>query len=280
MSRGRIAVGATVVLAVGGAVVAATGFGSGAAPEESPQPAPSATAKVTRQTLVDTREENGSLGYGDKTAVSVRLQGTLTSVPTIGSVVQRGQTLCQVDNTPVVLLYGSLPAYRTLGVDMEGADVKQFEENLAALGYKGFTVDNKFSSATTTAVKKWQKALGLTETGVVDLGRVHYAPGAVRVDKAKANVGDEVRPGGELLEYTGSARVVTVDLDLADQTIAAKGAAVAVGLPGGKSVQGKVTSTATVVDEGSGPDAEPSTRLRVTVTPTTRRPSQASTRRR
>ncbi|GAA2977820.1 peptidoglycan-binding protein [Actinokineospora diospyrosa] len=267
MSKGRIAVGATVVLAVGGAVVAATGFGFGSPREEPPRASPSATAKVTRQTLVDTRKEKGSLGYGDKTAISGRLQGTVTGLPAVGSVVQRGHALCQVDNTPVVLLYGSLPAYRALSVGTEGADVKQFEENLAALGYKGFTVDDEYSSATATAVKKWQDALALAETGVVELGRVHYAPGSIRMDTAKTAVGDELRPGGELLEYTGSARVVTVDLDLADQAIAVKGTAVTVGLPGGKSLQGKVAATATVVDEGNGPDAQPSTELRVTITP-------------
>ncbi|WP_436497985.1 efflux RND transporter periplasmic adaptor subunit [Actinokineospora sp. HUAS TT18] len=268
--RTRWVAGVTVlVLAGGGAAAAATGFGfddkSGDdGKKESKAPS---TAKVGRQTLVDTEKHAGDLGYGDTATVSGKLNGTVTGLPATGSTVDRGQALYQVDNTPVVLMFGGLPAYRPLASGTEGADVKQFEQNLAALGYKGFTVDEKFSDATATAVKSWQEDLGLAETGVVDLGRVLYAPGAVRVEAHKLAVGDELRPGTALLTYTGLARVVTVSLDVADQRLAVKDAAVTVALPNGKSVAGKITAVTTVIEaaEGGMGGDEPTTKIEVTV---------------
>ena len=40
------------------------------------------------------------------------------------------------------------------------------EQNLAELGYTGFTVDDTYDSATAKAVSSWQADLGLPETGV------------------------------------------------------------------------------------------------------------------
>jgi multidrug efflux system membrane fusion protein len=249
---GRVAVGATAVLAIGAGVAAATGFGlpNGEAASPPHSDLPPATAKVTRQTLVDRQAETGDLGYGDAVAVSGRVQGTVTWLPAVDTVVKRGESLYKVDDGPVVLLYGTLPAYRALALNTKGADVKEFEQNLWALGYRGFTVDDTYSSSTVDAVKKWQKALGLVQTGTVDLGRVVYATGQVRVAEQKAATGDPA--SGAVLTYTGTARVVTVELDVADARLAAPGVAVTVKLPDGKTVPGQVTRTKTVIKPAEG----------------------------
>lgn len=142
---------------------------------------PAATDTVTRQTLVDRQSEDGLLGYGDSTSVPSGLQGTVTKLPAADSVIRRGQEVWRLDDKPVVLLYGSLPAYRTLAYESEGADVEQLEKNLCALGYRGFTVDEEFTANTRTAVKEWQEDLGLKESGTVEPRRGVVAPGAVRV---------------------------------------------------------------------------------------------------
>lgn len=267
---GRVLVTAVVVLAVGGAAVAATGSGFGLRGSDGGGATggglPPATAKVTRQTLVDIQAESGDLGYGDETSLTGRLTGTVTALPAPGSVIRRGSALYRLDNTPAVLLYGSLPAYRDLTPDTKGADVKQFEQNLYALGYRGFTVDEKYSARTTTAVKKWQKALGLPQTGTVALGRVVYAPGQVRVNALKAAVGDAVGgQGPALLTYTGTARVVTVELAVSDARLARAGAAVGLKLPNGKTTAGKIARTQTVIKPAEG-NSPATTKLKVLIT--------------
>ncbi|MEJ3744419.1 peptidoglycan-binding protein [Actinomycetes bacterium KLBMP 9797] len=265
---GRVVAVTAVVVATGAAVAAASGFGlpSGNASDEPERgAAPPATAPVTRQTLVDTQTESGELGYGDTTALTGRLSGTLTGLPVAGSTVTRGQSLYKVDNAPVVLLYGGLPAYRALTAGTEGPDVTQFEKNLSALGYDGFTVDDEYTSATAAAVEEWQEDLGLTGTGTVELGRVVYASGPVRVDSHETALGGQVGPGTTVFHTTGTSRVVTVELDVADQRLAKKGTAVTVTLPDGTRVAGKIAAVTTVIQPGEGQEPD-TTVIEVTVT--------------
>ncbi|TGB05686.1 peptidoglycan-binding protein [Streptomyces sp. MZ04] len=259
-AAGRAALVGAAVLAVGAGVVAATGIGfsSGDKAKAPHSTLPPATVKVTERTLLDTQTESGKLSYGDSTTLVGKLSGTVTSLPTPGSTIRKGQELYRVDNTPVVLMYGKLPTYRALTVGTEGADVKQFERNLWDLGYRGFTVDNEYTEATATAVKKWQKAIGLPEsarTGTVDLGHVAYVLDAVRVDTVTASLGDAAKPGDAVLTHTGTVRGATVELAVSDVRLAVKGAAVTVKLPDGKTVKGKITDTRSKVsdsDSGNG----------------------------
>ncbi|MEV0269988.1 peptidoglycan-binding domain-containing protein [Hamadaea sp. NPDC050747] len=254
-----------VLLAVGVAVVAAKGIGSG---PSTPSAAnlPPATATVTRQTLVDSQTMTGELGYGDPVQVNGKLPGTITALPAQGATVRRGQPIYRVDNLPVVLLYGALPAYRALAAGVKGPDVQQFEQNLYALGYRGFTVDGTFSASTTTAVKKWQKALGLPQTGTVDLGRIYYAAGPVRVNTQQAAIGDSTGPGLAVLTTTGSQKLVGVEVSVAEQRLAKVGSAVTLKLPDGKTAPGKIVRGRTVIKpaEGNNPAK---TVIRVSIAP-------------
>lgn len=270
MTRRFLRVGGVVVVtaaALAVAVTAATGFRldgrtPGDARDGRRTGLPPVTATVTKQTLVDSQTETGRLGYGTATTVGSRLSGTVTGLPPVGTTIKRGQAIYRLDNTPVVLLYGTLPAYRALSTGTEGPDVERLEQNLHALGYRGFTVDDDYSSATAEAVRQWQDDLGLPETGTVELGRVVYAPGPIRVDAHKATAGDAVQPGAAVLTRTGTARVVTVDLDVTEERLARKGAVVTVTLPGDRKVRGKITSTETVIDTGGD---EPKTKIEVTI---------------
>lgn len=119
-------------------------------------------------------------------------------------------------------------------------DVLQFETNLAALGYTGFTVDERFTDATVRAVKRWQKAFGLAETGTVGVGDVIYSAGKVRIGQPGARLGAAV--GEDTLTYTGTARKVVVNASAADAGWAVRGTVVGITLPDGKSVKGEVAS--------------------------------------
>jgi peptidoglycan hydrolase-like protein with peptidoglycan-binding domain len=257
-----IVVSGLVVLTVGGAAAAARGFGGRGQSATPRSTMPPATAKVTRTTLTETADVDGTLGYGSTTSVPGQGGGKLTWLPPTGSTVERGKLLYTVDDKPILLLYGTLPAYRALAPGTEGNDVRQFEENLAALGYKGFTVDDTYSAATATAVKRWQEDLGLTETGTVAAEAVVYAAGAIRVTEHKGNLGTPA--SGELLTYTGTTRQVSIDLELSKRSLAATGAGVTVRLPDRNTVAGTVASIGTVA-ETSGEGQSETTTIKVTV---------------
>ncbi|GAA1659356.1 peptidoglycan-binding protein [Catellatospora bangladeshensis] len=263
--RARYLVGGVTVLAAVAAAGLAAGLPTFTGGDEATASGPVRTATVTRQDLADTETKTGILGYGTEYTVAARASGTVTWLPAENALVDRGKPLYRVDDQPVVLLYGTMPAYRQLRSGSEGPDVKQLEQNLKALGYGGFTVDREYTGATADAVRRWQEDLGLPETGTVEPGRVVYAAGQVRVDARSAAVGDLVQPGTPLLTRTGVDRAVVVELEVADERLAETGAAVEVELPDGRRVPGKVGAVQTVITPG-GNGAEPATSLEVTVT--------------
>ncbi|WP_052424624.1 peptidoglycan-binding protein [Streptomyces fulvoviolaceus] len=251
-------IASAVLIVTAVAVVGALGLGGGG--EEGPS-APSragSVVPVTRATLTERTQVDGQLGYGTEIPLPVKAAGTVTWLPEPGSSAKRGDTLLRVDDRPVVLLYGRLPMYRDLGLtattatesredgesaaptELTGMDVLQFETNLAALGYTGFTVDETFTASTAQAVERWQRSLGLPETGTVGIGDVLYSAGAVRIGQPGVRLGDAA--GENTLTYTGTTRKVVVDASAGDASWAVRGTAVRVQLPDGKTVKGEVAS--------------------------------------
>ena len=270
-------------MASGVAVAAAIGFG-GSGPRAA-DPAASttpATTKVIRQALVDSILVEGELGYGEDIPVEAKGEGTVTWLPAEGAALDRGAPLLRVDNRPVVLLYGELPMYRRLAVatasgtgtgtgtgtagnagtgaaaspsatpvvPLRGPDVHQFESNLAALGYSGFTVDSTYTAQTAKAVRRWQRDLGRPVTGAVEIGDVVYAPGPIRIAHHVARVG--AAAGGQVLAYNRTTKVVTVSVQVADSSWAVKGTKVTVTLPDAAVVPGVVSSVGTQASSDTG----------------------------
>jgi peptidoglycan hydrolase-like protein with peptidoglycan-binding domain len=190
-------------------------------------------------------------------------------------VVRRGGALYRLDAEPVVLMYGSTPAYRDLKTGVEdGRDVLQLEQNLGALGFAPGIVDETFTSDTAGAVSDWQESLGLAETGSVELGRVVFLPGPRRIGEHKASVGTLLSEGTEVLETSSTRRVVSIELDASLQSIARKGDRVEVTLPGGSTASGRIDSVGRVAREkessddaaaAGDPDAEAELVIDVTV---------------
>ncbi|SNS06707.1 peptidoglycan-binding domain-containing protein [Actinomadura mexicana] len=262
--RLRIALAVAAVVAAGGgatvAALAAGGDGGGGRAANLPP----GTAKVARETLSDTQSEDGRLGYGPTLTATNQARGTITWLPESGDEIDRGRRLYELDGDPVVLMYGSEPSYRPLRTGTEGSDVKRFETNLAALGYDGFTVDDEYTSGTAEAVREWQDDIGAPETGTVEVGRVAYAGGPVRVETVEADPGEPAAPGKKILGYTGTTQAVTVELDTADQRLARKGAEVEVTLPEGRPVTAEIDEVTTVIEPGEQGE-DPATKVEVTI---------------
>jgi peptidoglycan hydrolase-like protein with peptidoglycan-binding domain len=222
--------------------------------------AAAATATVARQDLNGQTKVSGTLGYAGSSTVQSPLQGRITWLPTAGTVIRRGGTLLAVDNTPVQLFYGTKPAWRDLqvGVD-DGPDVKQLEQNLAALGYDPdhqITVDDHYTWATKAAVKRWQKARGLDQTGVFTTTMpAVFLPWAVRVNTLSGSVGAQAAPGQPAYTATSNRHQVTVNLDVSQQSYVRTGDRVDVVLPDGRHAKGRISQVGRVAEtQGSGQD--------------------------
>ena len=225
---------------------------------------PPATAQVVRTTLTQTQSVSGALGYPRTESLANRLSGTVTSVAAEGSVVRQGQALYSVDQAPVILLFGSVPDYRVLQPGTVGTDVRQFEQDLRSLGYGGFTVDQYYTDATAAAVRQWQYDLGLPVTGSIDLGRIVFLPGPVRIAQDTVHPGQPAASGGAVLDYTDPDRIVTADVDVTVLPLVAVGSHATVTLPGGGTVGATVTDVGSAASgttqssgssSGSGPDS-------------------------
>jgi peptidoglycan hydrolase-like protein with peptidoglycan-binding domain len=235
-------------------------LGGGEGGEPAPPP-PRPTAKVQRMTLSEGKTVTGSLTYPRAAALVGRLSGTVTKVPAGGRILRAGDALYEVDNRRVVLMTGKVPAYRALAPGARGPDVRQLEDNLRALGYSGFTVDDEYSGATADAVRRWQKDNRLTRTGTVELGRVVFRPGPLRVGTHKVEIGTPIA-AGPVYETTGTERHASLRLGREDHRLAVVGARAVVVLPDGRTTPGTVTEVGTPT--GDGADAKVPVVVKVT----------------
>ncbi len=166
---------------------------------------------VQRRDLVATDTESGTLGYADPQTVYNRLSGTITSLPSVGQVLQPGQTLYEVDDMPVVLFDGSTPTWRDLAPGVsDGPDVRELNRDLADLGFDPYgqiALDDAWQPATTDAVRRWQGSLGESQTGTIALGQIVFLPGAQRITAVDTVLGStgQAASGGSPGSSTTSA---------------------------------------------------------------------------
>ncbi|MGH8983087.1 MAG: peptidoglycan-binding protein [Acidimicrobiia bacterium] len=258
--RRTLLLAAAAAVVLGGAIAGLLlAFGSAASEPQATSALPPATAEVRRTTLVETKTVPGTLGYGDPVPLRATERGILTWIAPVGSTVRRGEPLFKVNERPVVALYGSLPLYRTLRVGTIGRDGRELERNLASLGYGGFTVDDTYTAGTANAVRSWQARLGLPRTGTIDLGQAVFTPGPVRIAGPPARVGDSVgsesgEGGAAVVSYTGTTRLVTVELEVTDLPLAVKGRTVTITVPGRRPLKGRISQVGTAITaQGAAP---------------------------
>jgi uncharacterized membrane protein YgcG len=265
-----------VTTAVAIVVIAAAGGGYYAirhlrnnAPAPTADPFPTALQPVTRQSLSQQTSVDGTLGYSGSYTVVVPSNpsgggspssgqgqtGAFTWLPTDGQVVHEGQQLYSVQNSPVVLLYGSVPVYRSLSQGMTGPDVQQLNTDLVALGYAAKSdldpSSDSFSGATATALEKLQSDHGLTPSGTLPVGQAVFEPAAVRVGNVTATLGAAVHPGSPVLTGTSDTRQAVAQVDPANLRDVSVGAHVSITLPDNQTTTGVVTSIGTIASGAS-----------------------------
>ena len=281
-ARRWVIVAVVLVLIAAGAVMVVSRLLNGSKGSSGSSGNGSATslATVQRRTLSTQTQLNGTLGYAGSYPVLGRVPGTVTWLPAVGQVVRQGQMLYRVDGAPVVLLYGSTPAYRALAggataADVTGADVAQLNHDLVALGYvDAADVDSawaEFNWATRTGVEQLQNHLGVDQTGKLDLGDVVFLPTAARVITLHASLGGPA--AGPVLQASSTAHTVRVALSTDRQSEVKAGDRVTITLPDGSTTPGRVTSVGRVAtvqsnDSGGSGGSDSGPTVPVTIKPT------------
>jgi hypothetical protein len=268
---------AVVLVAAGVSVAIVNPFASGGSsrPGVAGNADPTSLATVARQGLSSQTQVSATLGYAGSYSVVNQAAGTVTAVPAVGQVVSQGQVLYQVSGAPVVLLYGSTPAYRTLSSGTSGPDIQELNTDLVSLGYATSSelspTSDTFGSATTTALEKLEAALGVAQNGTLTLGQAVFLPTAVRVTTISATLGGTVQAGQSIMQGTTTTRQVTIALDAAQQSEMKVGDKVTITLPNNQTTPGVISSVGTVAttpaSSGSG-SANSSPTITVLVNPT------------
>jgi hypothetical protein len=270
--RRWVIVAVVLVLIAAGAVVVVRGVfvNGGGRSGSGENGSATSLATVERRSLSVRTQFNGTLGYAGSYTVLAQAQGTVTLLPKVGRVIHDGQVLYRVDQAPVVLLYGSIPAYRTLAEGVTPAeDVAQLNHDLVALGYVDRSdVDSawgEFNWATRIGVEKLQAHLGVHQTGELSLGDVVFLPTAARVTSLQASLGAPA--SGPVLSASSTVRTVAVALepDLAAQVKV--GDRVTITMPDGRTTPGTVASVGRVATVNSsnsgGSDTGPTVAVRI-----------------
>jgi peptidoglycan hydrolase-like protein with peptidoglycan-binding domain len=251
---------AAVLVAATCGVVAMSGADHPTAAAQAPA---ADTVKVELGELSAMVSQGGTLTYrarsdGSPYPVINQARGVYTSLPDSGDQVGCGGVLYRVDDRPVVLLCGTVPAYRDLQVGLKGRDVRQLNRNLHQLGYDTDAHvridpgDNTFTSKTEQALRVLQRKKGVGVTGGLATDDAVFLPEPVRIAKVTGQVGGSAGAGAPVLSATSDTLHVQVNLDPSQQGEVKKGDRAQITLPGNTPVTGRVAGFGRVAQTPPG----------------------------
>jgi peptidoglycan hydrolase-like protein with peptidoglycan-binding domain len=258
-----VPVGAAVLVAVTatGGVVGASGSKEATPPAQEPA---ANTEQVEKGELSAMVSLDGTLVYrarsdGSPYSAINQVGGTYTKLPGDGEKVDCGDVFYRVDDVPVLLLCGTVPAYRDLHIGDTGKDVRQLNRNLHKLGYDAAADidpdDNEFTWKTEKALKDLQHDNGSDVTGALAIGDAVFLPESVRISKVTGELGGSARPGGPVAQATSDTLEVQVNLEASQQGEVKVGDRAQITLPGNKSVRGKLDRLGRVAQTAGKDDA-------------------------
>ncbi|GAA3648469.1 peptidoglycan-binding protein [Lentzea roselyniae] len=245
--RKTVIAAAVLVVVVTTAVLLVVVRGRPDEPAAAPPPAVKTTT-VQKGDLTNTRTLQANLGFGAARPVKGSA-GTVTKLPAAGQVTELGKELYRVDDQPVVVFFGATPLFRALDTPgVKGSDVAVLMDNLAALGHQVGTRPRDATKAELTprvvdALKKWQRSLGVEQTGVLQPGRVLVLDRPMRVATVKAQPGAPATE--ELFELTPTTRLVTMQVPVSEAGAVKADMPVVIVRPDSREIPGKVTSVTT-----------------------------------
>lgn len=132
-----------------------------------------------------TLDFNGFAQWSTEVELAGFAPGIVTEVMVSdGATIDAGDVVLSVDLKRTVVAVGSVPAFRALASGVEGPDVAQLQRFLAEGGWYDGALDGEFGSETRGAVKTWQRAAGMADDGIVDIGELAFLknlPATIRV---------------------------------------------------------------------------------------------------
>ncbi len=244
MTRKTWAPAAAAALAVTVTVTVVVGSGADP-PSPAALQAPANTATVQMGELSSMVSLNGTLTYrarsdGSPYSAINQASGIYTRLPDEGDQVDCGDVLYRVDDDPVLLLCGTIPAYRDLQIGDEGNDVRQLNRNLHTLDA------GEFTWKTERALEKLQRDRGSDVTGALELGDAVFLPRSVRIAEVTGELGGPARTGAPVAQATSGTLEVQVKLEASQQGAVNVGDRARITLPGNRSVQGRVNRLGSV----------------------------------
>jgi hypothetical protein len=252
----RVALG-TVALAVVAATVGVVVLSGGgrATAAASAQVASASTATVRKGKLSAAISQDGTLAYrarpdGSPFSAINHARGTYTELPDPGDEVGCGGVLYRVDDRPVLLLCGTVPAYRDLRRGDRGKDVRQLNRALHVRG-----AGRAFTAKTKQALETLERRRGVHVNGSLAVGQAVVLPGPVRIAKVAGQLGGRAQPGARALTATSDTLHVQVNLDPSDQGRVERGDRARITLPGNTTVTGTVDGFGRVAEAPAGQGA-------------------------
>jgi hypothetical protein len=246
--------GAAVLVAVA-ATAAVVALSGGEQATATAQAASANTATVQKGKLSAAVSQDGTLTYrarpdGSPFSAINHARGTYTELPEVGDKVDCGGVLYRVDDKPVLLLCGTVPAYRALHETDAGQDVRQLNRTLHVRG-----AGDAFTTKTKQALEALQRREGVDVNGSLALGDAVVLPEAVRIAKVTGQLGGSARPGAQALNATSGTLHVQVNLDPSEQGQVKRGDPAQITLPGNQTVTGKVVRFGRSAQAPAGQDA-------------------------
>jgi len=194
----------------------------------------------------------------------------------LGGRVRPGHVIAEIDGRPIILLRGSLPAYRDLREGDSGPDVTQLQTALIRLGYADFDPSGYFGPSTAYALALLYEQLGYsvptyrkpvkkhakppTPTPYLPMGEVSFIPAAsALVVSSAASTGSEVSAGQVVLRLAVGKPYVTGMLSAQQANLARAGIPARIAWPGAikAGVVARISTIPAYAPAGQGPPEYP-----------------------
>jgi len=242
------------------------------ASQSAGRPAPVATeawVEVTSGPVADVTKLSGTVVALDTEVLLAGSGGVITRAAERGATIEPGVSIFRVGERPSVLLPGSVPAFRRLGLPtasapavteapsappastlQSGADVRQLEAFLASRNLDPGPVDGVFDRRTSRSVDRLRSLVDLPPgAGALDLGEYLFV--AIeppwRVVNVLAGRGTRVEAGAPIAELAGTRLGIRVESATAvDSTVTFTAGGVA-----WRPASGQTASPASAEEKGS-----------------------------